>query len=196
MMAYIEAHQHRKYIQGIELNVSCPNVHAGGALFGASPEWVTKAVQAVKQETRLPIWVKLTPNAPDVVAVAQASVDAGADALTAINTVLGAHVDIRRRQASLSKGSGGYSGPGIRPIAIHHILNIANALPNTPIIGVGGIQNAGDVLEFLMAGAHAVQIGTQCFSEASVYTQLLEDLEAWCQAEGVQSLDALIGTAL
>ena len=196
MTAYIEAHPNRHYLQGIEVNVSCPNVHAGGALFGASPQWVSKAVHAVRQETSLPLWVKLTPNTTELVAVAQASVDAGANALTAINTVLGSHIDIRRRQASLAKVSGGYSGQGIKPIAIHHVINIAKALPNTPIIGVGGIRSAVDVLEFIMAGATAVQVGTHCFNDPAVFVDLIQDLEAWCIAEGVASLRELVGVAL
>jgi dihydroorotate dehydrogenase (NAD+) catalytic subunit len=196
MTAYIEAHANRRYLHGIEVNVSCPNVHAGGALFGASPQWVEKAVHAVRQETTLPLWVKLTPNTTEVVAVAQASVDAGADALTAINTVLGSHIDIRRRTPSLAKVSGGYSGQGIKPIAIHHVLNIAKALPNTPIVGVGGIHRAEDVLEFLMAGATAVQVGTHCFSDPAVFVDLVQDLDTWCLAEGVASLQELVGVAL
>jgi dihydroorotate dehydrogenase (NAD+) catalytic subunit len=196
MSAYVESHVNRSYLHGIEVNVSCPNVHAGGALFGASPQWVKKAVHAVKRETTLPVWVKLTPNTTEVVAVAQASIEAGADALTAINTVLASHIDIRRRKPSLAKVSGGYSGQGIKPIAIHHILNIAKALPNTPLIGVGGIQRAEDVLEFLMAGATAVQLGTHCFRDPAVFVDVLQELDAWCVAEGVASLSELVGVAV
>lgn len=193
---YIEAHANRAALSAIELNVSCPNVHAGGALFGSSPEWVGKAVKAVASETRLPLWVKLSPNAPDVLAVAETAVKAGATGLTAINTVMGAHVDIRRRKPSLNRISGGYSGPGIKPIAIHHLLSLKRALPETPMIGVGGITNAEDVLEFLMAGASAVQVGTQCFTSPAVFPDILQQLEAWCEAEGVSKLGDIVGVAL
>jgi dihydroorotate dehydrogenase subfamily 1 len=193
MARYIEAHPHRKMIHAIELNVSCPNVHAGGALFGSSPLWVARAVQAVRSETHLPLWVKLTPNATDVVGVGVAAVEAGANGLTAINTVLGAHVDIRRRCLSLSRGSGGYSGPGIKPIAIHHVIQLRRALPEIPIVGVGGISCAEDVIEFLMAGCQAVQVGTQFFVSPRVFPDTLHALEAWCQREGLKSLDEIMG---
>jgi dihydroorotate dehydrogenase (NAD+) catalytic subunit len=195
MARHIEMHPQRVQLQAIEVNVSCPNVHAGGALFGSSPEWVARALKAVAAETTLPLWVKLTPNAPDVVAVGQRAVEAGATALTAINTVLGAHVDIKRRKISLSRGSGGYSGPGIKPIAIHHVLNLKRALPDTPIIGVGGIQHAEDVLEFMMAGCHAVQIGTQFFRDPFTYLNTLDTLITWCETEGLSSLQEIVGMA-
>ncbi|XVJ50603.1 MAG: dihydroorotate dehydrogenase [Vampirovibrio sp.] len=196
MAIQIEQYANQYHLKGIEVNVSCPNVHAGGAIFGASPQWVTRVVEAIRPATQLPLWVKLTPNTPHVVAVAEAAVAAGANGLTAINTVLGAHVDIKRRRPSLAKISGGYSGRGIKPIAIHHILQIAKALPHTPIIGVGGIERAEDVLEFLMAGASAVQIGTECFRSPAVFVDILQGLDTWCQAEGVKSLQELMGVAV
>jgi dihydroorotate dehydrogenase (NAD+) catalytic subunit len=193
MARYIEAHPHRSDLAAIEVNVSCPNVHAGGALFGSSPEWVARAVKAVRSETTLPLWVKLTPNAPDVVGVGVSAINAGADGLTAINTVLGAHVDIRRKRLSLSRGSGGYSGPGIKPIAIHHIIQLRRALPETPLIGVGGIACVEDVIEFLMAGCQAVQVGTQFFASPRIFPETLSRLESWCQQEGITALDEIIG---
>ena len=196
MTAFVEAHANRRMLAGIELNVSCPNVHAGGAIFGSSPEWVAKAVRAVKQETTLPLWVKLTPNTSQFVAVGCAAVDAGADALTAINTVLGSHIDIKRRCPSLAKVSGGYSGIGIKPIAIHHVIQLAKALPHIPIVGVGGIRTAEDVLEFIMAGCSAVQVGTHAFESPTIFVQLLQELDAWCKAEGISSLQSLKGVAL
>jgi dihydroorotate dehydrogenase (NAD+) catalytic subunit len=134
-----------------------------------------------------------TPNAPDVVAVGVSAVEAGAQGLTAINTVLGAHIDIRRKCLSLSRGSGGYSGPGIKPIAIHHILQLRRALPETPLIGVGGITRGDDVIEFLMAGCQAVQVGTQFFTSPRIFPETLHYLETWCQAEGIASLSEIIG---
>jgi len=196
MATYINKHPNGTHVQAIELNVSCPNVHAGGALFGSSPEWVAKAVSAVRSATDKPLWVKLSPNAPDLVGVASAAADAGATGLTAINTISGAHVDIRRRKPSLSRISGGYSGPGLKPIAIHHVLNIAKAHPNIPIIGVGGITCAEDVIEFMMAGCTAVQVGTQCFATPAVFLDIMDDLESWCEREGVKQLSDLVGCAV
>ena len=179
-------------VQAIELNLSCPNVKAGGALFGASAEWVQRVVQAVKPVCPLPLWVKLTPNVTDSVAIAGAALEGGADALVAINTVLGSHIDIRRKKASLSRLSGGYSGPGIRPIAIHHILQIKRAFPQAHIVGVGGIVTANDVLEFLMAGASAVQVGTACFRSPTVFTRLVSELTTYAEQEGLQLLQELV----
>src|SRR2546428_305058 len=141
-----------------ELNVSCPNVR-GGMLFGCDPDLAAEVTRAVKAETDLPVIVKLTPNAPDVVAVARACEDAGADGLTAINTVLGMRIDTLRRRPSLGTGSGGLSGPAIRPIAVHVTYQVAQAV-TIPIIGAGGVTSAQDALEFLMAGAAPGQGGT------------------------------------
>jgi len=150
-------------VTAFELNVSCPNVK-GGMLFGCDPDLAAEVTRAVKAETDLPVIVKLTPNAPDVVAVARACEEAGADALTAINTVLGMRIDTRRRRPILGTGSGGLSGPAIRPIAVHITYQVAQAV-DIPIIGAGGITNAQDALEFLMAGASSVQVGTATFAD-------------------------------
>src|SRR2546429_7023347 len=140
-----------------EINVSCPNVK-GGMLFGCDPDLAAEVTRAVKAETDLPVIVKLTPNAPDVVAVARACEEAGADALTAINTVLGMRIDTRRRRPILGTGSGGLSGPAIRPIAVHITYQVAQAVA-IPVIGAGGVTSAHDALEFLMAGAPSGQVG-------------------------------------
>jgi len=177
-----------------ELNVSCPNVR-GGMLFGCDPGLAAEVTRAVKQETDLPVIVKLTPNAPDVVAVARAVEAAGADGLTAINTVLGMRIDTKKRRPILGTGSGGLSGPAIRPIAVHITYQVAQAV-SIPVIGAGGITNAEDALEFLMAGASAVQIGTATFADPLAPLRIIEDLAAYVRAHGLSSIRDVIGAAL
>jgi dihydroorotate dehydrogenase (NAD+) catalytic subunit len=177
-----------------EINVSCPNVK-GGMLFGCDPDLAAEVTRAVKAETDLPVIVKLTPNAPDVVAVARACEEAGADALTAINTVLGMRIDTRRRRPILGTGSGGLSGPAIRPIAVHITYQVAQAV-DIPIIGAGGITNAQDALEFLMAGASSVQVGTATFADPLAPLKVIEGLAAYVKEQGLASIRDVIGAAL
>ena len=177
-----------------EINVSCPNVK-GGILFGCDPDLAAEVTRAVKAETDLPIIVKLTPNAPDVVAVARACEEAGADALTAINTVLGMRIDTRRRRPILGTGSGGLSGPAIRPIALHITYQVAQAV-GIPIIGAGGITSAQDALEFLMAGASSVQVGTATFADPLAPLRVIEGLAAYVKEQGLSSIRDVIGAAL
>ena len=186
-------HPNSTVIQALELNLSCPNVHAGGSSFGSSPDWVNTVVSAVKAVCPVPLWVKLTPNVTSVLPIAEQALLAGADGLVAINTVLGSHIDVRRKKASLSRVSGGYSGVGMKPIALHHVLQLAQAFPNTPIIGVGGIQSATDVIEFLMAGCSAVQIGTQAFRNPWIFPSATKGLQAFMKAEGLENLQPIIG---
>jgi dihydroorotate dehydrogenase (NAD+) catalytic subunit len=183
-------------IRAVELNLSCPNVHAGGSVFGSSPVWVKAVVAAVKAVCPVPVWVKLTPNVTSVLPIAEEAITAGADALVAINTVLAAHVDVRRKRASLSRVSGGYSGVGMKPIALHHVLQLAQAFPQFPIVGVGGIENTEDVLAFLMAGCSAVQIGTQAFRQPWVFPSVTKGLYAYMQLEGLNTLQPIIGCAV
>ncbi len=189
-------HPNSTVIQVLELNLSCPNVHAGGSSFGSSPDWVNTVVSAVKAVCPVPLWVKLTPNVTSVLPIAEQALLAGADGLVAINTVLATHIDVRRKKASLSRVSGGYSGVGMKPIALHHVLQLAQAFPNTPIIGVGGIQSATDVIEFLMAGCSAVQIGTQAFRTPWVFPTVTKGLQAFMKAEGLENLQPIIGCAV
>ena len=177
-----------------ELNISCPNVK-GGMLFGFDPDLAGEVTAAVKQETDLPVIVKLTPNAPDVVAVARAIEQAGADGLTAINTVLGMRIDIKKRRPILGTGSGGLSGPAIRPIAVHITYQVAQAV-SIPIIGAGGVTSAEDALEFLMAGASAVQVGTATFADPLAPLRVIEGLAAYVRANGLSSIRDVIGVAL
>jgi dihydroorotate dehydrogenase (NAD+) catalytic subunit len=177
-----------------ELNISCPNVK-GGMLFGFDPDLAGQVTAAVKQETDLPVIVKLTPNAPDVVAVARAIEQAGADGITAINTVLGMRIDTKKRRPILGTGSGGLSGPAIRPIAVHITYQVAQAV-SIPIIGAGGVASAEDALEFLMAGASAVQVGTATFADPLAPLKVIEGLAAYVRAHGLSSIRDIIGTAL
>ena len=177
-----------------ELNVSCPNV-AGGMLIGCDPMLAAEVVRAVKNETALPVIVKLTPNAPDVVAVALACEEAGADGLTAINTILGMRIDTRKRRPILGMGSGGLSGPAIRPVAVHITYQVARAV-SIPIIGAGGVTSAEDALEFLMAGASAVQVGTATFADPLAPIKVLEGLAAFVREHGLTSIRDIIGVAL
>jgi dihydroorotate dehydrogenase (NAD+) catalytic subunit len=177
-----------------ELNISCPNVE-GGMLFGFDPDLAGEVTAAVKQETDLPVIVKLTPNAPDVVAVARAIEQAGADGLTAINTVLGMRIDTQKRRPILGTRSGGLSGPAIRPIAVHITYQVAQAVA-IPIIGAGGVATAEDALEFLMAGASAVQVGTATFADPLAPLTVIEGLAAYVRANALGSIRDVIGAAL
>ncbi|MBM4434665.1 MAG: dihydroorotate dehydrogenase [Chloroflexi bacterium] len=176
-----------------EVNVSCPNVK-GGMLFGCDPGLAAEVTRAVKAETDKPVIVKLTPNAPDVVAVARACEEAGADALTAINTVLGMRIDTRKRKPVLGTGSGGLSGPAIRPIAVHITYQVAQAV-RIPIIGAGGVTSAEDALEFLMAGASAVQVGTATFADPLAPVRVVEGLARYVRESGLASIRDIIGAA-
>ena len=180
-------------VVAFELNVSCPNVE-GGMLFGSDPALAAEVVRAVRATTDLPVIVKLTPNAPDVVAVARAVEDAGADALTAINTVLGMRIDVNKRRPILGTGSGGLSGPAIRPIAVHLTYQVAQAVA-IPIIGAGGITSASDALEFLMAGASAVRVGTATFADPTAPLRVIEGLADYVRRQGLSSIRDIIGAA-
>jgi dihydroorotate dehydrogenase (NAD+) catalytic subunit len=181
-------------VVAFELNVSCPNVE-GGMLFGCDPGLAAGVTRAVKSVTGKPVIVKLTPNAPDVVAVAQAVEEAGADALTAINTVLGMRINVDKKRPILGTGSGGLSGPAIRPIAVHITYQVARAV-SIPIIGAGGVTSANDALEFLMAGASAVQVGTATFADPTAPLTIIEGLAAYVKRSGLASIRDVIGAAL
>jgi dihydroorotate dehydrogenase (NAD+) catalytic subunit len=190
----VEALAQTPGVVGFELNISCPNVK-GGMLFGCDPLLAADVTRAVRATTDLPIIVKLTPSAPDVVAVARAVEEAGADGLTAINTVLGMRIDVAKRRPVLGTGSGGLSGPAIRPIAVHITYQVAQAV-SIPIIGAGGVTSADDALEFLMAGASAVQVGTATFADPAAPIRVVEGLAAYVRDQGLASIRDVIGAAL
>ena len=177
----------------LEVNISCPNVHNGGMAFGTSPEAAADVTRAVKAVTTKPVYMKLSPNVTDIAAIARACVDAGADGLCLINTVLGMRIDIRRRQAVLANRYGGYSGPGVFPIALRMVNQVRKACPETPIIGCGGISRAEDVLEMLMAGANAVEIGAANLKNPKVCLEILDRLPGLMEELKIEHLSDIIG---
>jgi dihydroorotate dehydrogenase (NAD+) catalytic subunit len=181
-------------LAAIELNISCPNVQVGGMLFGNSPALTASLVAKVRAATTRPLVVKLSPNAPDLVASARAAREAGADVLSLINTLVGMAIDPETGNPRLSFGTGGLSGPAIKPIAVRMVYQVARALPGVPLMGIGGISSLEDVLEFLAAGASAVQVGTANFKDPAVSGRLVGELEAYCAARGV-SAASLVGRA-
>jgi dihydroorotate dehydrogenase (NAD+) catalytic subunit len=181
-------------IAAIELNISCPNVERGGMLFGNSPSATASLVTRVRKATRRPLIVKLSPNAPDLVESARAASGAGADVLSLINTLVGMAIDAETARPRLSFGTGGLSGPAIKPIALRMVFQVARALPQVPLMGIGGISHLDDVVEFLAAGASAVQVGTANFKEPGVSGRLVKELETYCASRGV-TVPALVGRA-
>jgi dihydroorotate dehydrogenase (NAD+) catalytic subunit len=181
-------------VAAIELNVSCPNVIKGGLVFGNNPQALGALTKKVRAATPLTLIVKLSPNVTDIVACAQAAVDGGADVLSLINTLVGLSIDIETRQPRIGFTTGGLSGPAIRPIAVRMVWEVRKALPKVPIFGIGGIETVEHVVEFLIAGANAVQVGTANFRDPSVSGRLVGDLARWCAAHGVRRVSDLSGT--
>jgi dihydroorotate dehydrogenase (NAD+) catalytic subunit len=177
----------------IELNISCPNVSHGLDL-GTDAGAVGRLVQRVRQVCPLPIIAKLTPNVTDIVPIAAAAADAGADAVSLINTLRGMAINWRRRRPILAYDVGGLSGPAIKPIALRIVWEVARALPALPIIGIGGIATADDALEFLVAGASAIQVGTATFYEPTACERLLDELTVQLEEIGVADIRSIIGT--
>ena len=180
-------------VAAYELNVSCPNVSAGGMEFGHDPALLASLTAACRAETDKPLWVKLSPNAPDLVGTGKAAVDGGADALTLINTLRAMAIDAVRRRPVLQRGFGGLSGPAIKPIALRMVWEVHRALPSTPLVGIGGIETGRDVAEFLLAGASAVQVGTAVFRDPAAPLRILGELERFCAEEGIATVEELIG---
>jgi dihydroorotate dehydrogenase (NAD+) catalytic subunit len=181
-------------VSGLEVNISCPNVQAGGLEFGTDPEAAAAVTRAVLSATSLPVMVKLTPNVTDIVEVALAVSDAGAHALCLINTLRGMAIDISERKPFLGNICGGLSGPAIKPIALYMVYQVARKV-KIPIVGCGGISSAEDALEFIMAGSSAVQVGTAQFVNPRALLDVLEGLEQFMQKEGIEKLSELIGVA-
>jgi dihydroorotate dehydrogenase (NAD+) catalytic subunit len=181
-------------VSALEVNISCPNVMAGGAEFGSNPELAARVTAAVREATSLPVLVKLTPNTADIARVAVSVAKAGADAVTVINTLKGIVIDVTRRQPLLGSITGGLSGPVIKPVALAMVYEVAGSV-EIPVIGCGGIATASDALEFIMAGASAVQIGTANLASPRAPLEVLEGLEAFMAEEGVADITELIGAA-
>ena len=181
-------------ISAIEVNIGCPNIKAGGAEFGAEPKMAARVTAAVKAATSLPVLVKLTPNTADIAKVAIAVARAGADAISLINTIKGMVIDVTRRCPLLGSITGGLSGPAIKPVALFMVYEVAGAV-EIPVIGCGGIATVGDGLEFIMAGASAVQVGTASFSNPRAPLEVLEGIESFMKKEGIEDIAELVGVA-
>jgi dihydroorotate dehydrogenase (NAD+) catalytic subunit len=180
-------------VAALELNISCPNIKEGGITFGCSLSGTFDVVSAVRKVTRLPVIPKLTPNVTDVASFARAAEEAGADAVSLVNTFLAMAIDVESRRPKLSNIVGGLSGPAIRPIAVRMVYECRRAV-KIPIIGMGGIASATDVLEFLIAGATAVQVGTANFVDPFIWTKLLDGLRDYLQRHAVAHVSDLTGT--
>jgi dihydroorotate dehydrogenase (NAD+) catalytic subunit len=193
-LAVVGALEDAEGLAAIELNISCPNVEKGGMLFGNSPSATASLVARVRAATKRILIVKLSPNAPDLVESARAARNSGADVLSLVNTFVGMAIDPVTARPRLSFGTGGLSGPAIKPLAVRMVFQVARALPGVPIMGIGGISDLSDVLEFLAAGASAVQIGTANFRDPGVSGRLVDELDAHCRGRG-ETVRSLIGRA-
>lgn len=177
----------------IELNISCPNVKQGGAAFGTSCESASAITAAVRKATRKPLMVKLSPNVTDITAIARAVEDAGADAVSLINTLLGMRIDINSRRPILRNNVGGMSGPAVFPIAVRMVWQVSNAV-KVPVVGMGGISSAEDAVEMMMAGASAVQVGAAIFTDPYAPVKIVEGLHKWLDSHGIAAVRDIIGT--
>jgi dihydroorotate dehydrogenase (NAD+) catalytic subunit len=175
-------------VAALELNVSCPNVEEGGLLFGCDALASARVTAAVRAVTKLPVWVKMSPEAGDLKGVGRACQEAGADALTAINTIRGLSIDSRTWKPRLANRTGGLSGPALKPLALRMVWELSRAV-TIPVVGIGGIATAEDAVEFLLAGASAVQVGTASFADPLAAKKVVDGLAAYCAARGVAARD-------
>ncbi|HUP02296.1 MAG TPA: dihydroorotate dehydrogenase [Gemmatimonadota bacterium] len=194
LAARVEADRERVGCDAVEVNVSCPNVREGGTNIGCDPRQFREAVRGVRAETGLPVFIKLSPNVADVVPFAASAADEGADGVSLINTLYGMEIDVERRWPVLGTGSGGLSGPAILPVGVHWTYRVRAALPDLPILGVGGIATWRDALQYLMAGAQAVQVGTAAFVNPLACPEVIAGLERYCAERGTTIAD-LVGAA-
>ena len=176
----------------LEINISCPNVKAGGIAFGQDPKALYDITKAVKAKAKQPIIMKLSPNVTDITEMAKAAVDAGSDALSLINTLTGMKIDIERRDFVLANKTGGMSGPAIKPVAVRMVYQVANAV-DVPIIGMGGISTAEDALEFIMAGATAVSVGTANFINPATTLEVVDGIKTYMERHQINDINELIG---
>jgi dihydroorotate dehydrogenase (NAD+) catalytic subunit len=179
-------------LAALEMNISCPNIQEGGIQFGTDPAAVYKVTKACREATKKPLWVKLSPNAADVTATAKAAEDAGADALTCINTMPAMAIDVEKREFRISNKIGGLSGPALKPIAVRIVYQVTKAV-TIPVVGIGGIGTAADALEFLLAGAKAFQVGTALFVDPQCPYAILNGIEDYCVRHGFPSVESLVG---
>lgn len=181
-------------VAGLEINISCPNVKKGGIQFGSDPRSAAEVTRAVKAATKLPVIVKLSPNVTDIVAMAAAVAEAGADALSMINTLLGMVIDVNRRKPGLGNITGGLSGPAVRPVAVRAVWQVYRAV-KLPILGMGGIMTAEDALEFILAGATAVAVGTANFVNPRATIEIIEGIDSYLREHGFNDINQLTGLA-
>lgn len=179
-------------VDAIEVNISCPNVESGGMEFGATAEGASRVIGAVKKACRVPVIAKLSPNVTNIIAIAKAVEDAGADAVSLINTLVGTAIDIDTRQFKLSNKFGGLSGPAIKPVALGMVYKAASNV-KIPVIGLGGISSGNDVIEFMLAGASAVQIGTACFAEPEIFLRVINEITDYLESHKVSDINQIIG---
>ena len=179
-------------VPAIELNISCPNVKDGGMAFGVTVSGAASVVRTVRKAYPKTLIVKLSPNVTDIVEIAKAVEGEGADCVSLINTLMGMAIDIERRRPMLSISTGGLSGPAVKPVALRMVWQVVRAV-NIPVIGLGGIMNARDAIEFLMAGATAIQVGTANFIDPSVTVKIVKGMDEWLEAHGCKSVDEIIG---
>ena len=178
----------------IELNISCPNVHGGGAAFGTDCANAAEVTRAVKAVSSKPVYVKLTPNVTDIVSIARAVESAGADGLSLINTLLGMRIDLKTRKPVIANKAGGFSGPAVFPVAVRMVWQVYNAV-KIPVIGIGGVSSAEDVIEMMLAGASAVQVGSANLVDPFACKKIVEDLPRVCEKLGITRLSDIIGAA-
>lgn len=181
-------------IAALEINISCPNVKAGGIAFGTDPVQAAKVVSAVRAATSIPLITKLSPNVTRIGDFAKAVVDAGSDMISLINTLTGLAIDLETRRSKLANFTGGFSGPALKPVALRMVYEAHQAVPNTPIVGMGGVRNGHDALEFMMAGATAVGVGTAIFGNPKCLLEIPEEMNRWLDAHGVASVREIIGS--
>lgn len=179
-------------IDMLEINISCPNVKAGGIAFGQKPEMAEEITRAVKRKAKQPVIMKLSPNVTDITEMAKAVEAGGADGVSLINTLTGMKIDVNRKAFAIANQTGGMSGPCVKPIAVRMVYQVANAV-QIPVLGMGGIQNTEDALEFLMAGATMVAVGTANFYNPNVTSEIIDGLEAYAQREGLANISEIIG---
>ena len=176
----------------LEINISCPNVKHGGIAFGQDPKAVEAITKAVKERAKQPIIMKLSPNVTDIAEMARAAEAGGADVISLINTITGMKIDVNRRKFVLANKTGGMSGPAVKPVALRMVYQVAQAV-KVPVIGMGGISTAEDALEFILAGATAVSVGTANFADPQATVKIIEGIEAYMKAQGVADIHELIG---
>jgi dihydroorotate dehydrogenase (NAD+) catalytic subunit len=191
-VAVVERLEHEAAIAAYELNISCPNVDAGGMAFGTSCAAASEVVSAVRAATARPLVVKLSPNVTDIAEIARSVGDAGADAVSLINTLLGMSIDVTTFRPRLARAVGGLSGPVIKPIALRMVWQVAHAV-SIPVVGMGGIMNAEDAIEFMLAGASAIAVGTANFVDPTATVRIIDGVERFCATRGIGRVADLVG---